>query len=193
MIVPASFVALGGGEAVAAKAGPSLMFGTLPVLFESFGSAATIVGVAFFILVFFAALTSSISLTETCVSIIHDATSWTRKKSLIVFIIFCVSMGVVVNMGYNRLAFIEPLGPGSSVLDLFDFASNTVLMPIAAFLTCVFVGWVLKPQSLIDEVKLSGNFKAERIWTFMIKFAAPVFVTVILVAYVAAQFGFFSM
>ena len=192
-IVPASFVVMGGGDAVAAQAGPSLMFGTLPVLFEGLGGAAPFVGGLFFLLVMFAAITSAISLTETCVSIIHDATSWSRKRSLIVFIVFCVSMGIVINMGYNRLSFIEPLGPGSSMLDLFDFVSNTVLMPISTLLTCVFVGWVTKPKMFIDEVKLSGGFRLAHVWTFMVKYAAPVFVVVILVAYVAAQFGFFSM
>lgn len=193
MIVPASFVALGGGDAVAAKAGPGLMFGTLPQLFESFGAAASIVGIVFFLLVLFAALTSAISLTETCVSIVHDGTGWDRKKSFIAVIIFVLAMGVLVNMGYNSLAFVQPLGEGSSILDLFDFLSNTVLMPIAALLTCIFVGWIVKPQAVIDEVESSGNFRVKGAWTVMIKYVAPVLVVVILVAYTAATFGFFSM
>lgn len=193
MIVPASFIALGGADAVSAKAGPSLMFGTLPNLFESFGPAAGIVGSVFFILVLFAALTSAISLTETCTSIIHDATKWTRKKSFLVTISIIAVAGVFINMGYNLLSFLEPLGPGTSLLDLADFLSNTVMMPIAALMTCIFVGWIIKPKAVIDEVRESSRFRAARIWTFMIKFAAPVFVVVILVAYVAAQFGLFVM
>lgn len=181
MIVPASFVALGGADAVAAKAGPSLMFGTLPQLFESFGGAATVVGAVFFILVLFAALTSAISLTETLVSIVHDSTGWTRKRSLIAVIIFVVAMGALVNLGYNKLAFIQPLGEGSSILDFFDFVSNSVLMPIAALLTCVFVGWIIKPKTVIDEVRESSAFKAASVWTVMIKYVAPVLVAVILI------------
>lgn len=193
MIVPAAFVAMGSGEAVAAKAGPSLMFITLPSVFADMGGAATIIGFLFFLLVLFAALTSAISLTETCTSIIQDATAWSRKKSLTVVIAVVVIAGIIINMGYNCLSFIEPLGEGSTMLDFFDFISNSVLMPIVALLTCVFVGWIIKPKELIDEVKQSSPFKLEKAWVVMIKYVAPVLVVIILVAYVAAQFGFFSM
>ena len=193
MIVPAAFVAMGSGEAVAAKAGPSLMFITLPGVFNDMGGAATIVGFLFFLLVLFAALTSAISLTETCVSIIADGAGWSRKRSLITAMLFIVVAGILINAGYNGLSFIEPLGPGSSLLDFFDFISNSVMMPIAALLTCIFVGWIIKPKVIIDEVKQSSPFKLEKAWTVMIKYIAPVLVSVILIAYVAAQFGLFSM
>lgn len=193
MIVPAAFVAMGSGDAVAAQAGPSLMFITLPTVFDGMGGAATIVGFLFFLLVLFAALTSAISLTETCVSIVSDGAGWSRKRSLITVIIVIVVAGTFINAGYNSLSFIEPLGPGSSMLDFFDFISNSVMMPIAALLTCIFVGWIIKPKVLIDEVKQSSSLKLEKVWVVMIKYIAPVLVTVILVAYVAAQFGLFSM
>lgn len=193
MIVPAAFVAMGSGDAVASQAGPSLMFITLPSVFNDMGGAASIVGFLFFLLVLFAALTSAISLTETCVSIIADGAGWSRKRSLVTVMIVIVAAGVFINAGYNGLSFIEPLGPGSSMLDFFDFISNSVMMPIAALLTCVFVGWIIKPKVIVDEVKQSSPFKFEKAWTIMIKYVAPVLVTVILVAYVAQQFGLFSM
>ncbi len=192
MIVPAAFVAMGSGEAVAAKSGPSLMFITLPSVFESMGGIAAVLGFLFFLLVLFAALTSAISLVETCVSIIQDGAGWSRKKSLITTIVIVVVAGVFINLGYNGLSFVQPLGEGSSILDLFDFISNSVIMPIVALITCVFVGWILKPQTLIDEVELAGPFKLKSAWTVMIKYVAPVLVTLILVAYVGAQFGIFK-
>lgn len=188
MIVPAAFVAMGSGDAVAANSGPSLMFITLPGVFADMGGAATVVGFLFFLLVLFAALTSAISLTETCVSIVQDGARWTRRRALAVVAAVVVAAAVVVNLGYNGLSFIEPLGAGSTLLDFFDFISNSVIMPIVALLTCVFVGWIIKPKTLTDEIKLSGPFRAEKAWVFMIKFVAPVLVTVILVASVAAQF-----
>ncbi len=192
MIVPAAFVAMGSGEAVAAKSGPSLMFITLPSVFESMGGIAAVLGFLFFLLVLFAALTSAISLVETCVSIIQDGAGWSRKKSFVTTIIVVVVAGIFINLGYNGLSFVQPLGEGSSILDLFDFISNSVIMPIVALLTCVFVGWILKPQTLIDEVELTGPFKLKSAWTVMIKYVAPVLVTVILIAYVGAQFGIFK-
>lgn len=193
MIVPAAFVAMGSGEAVAANSGPSLMFVILPTVFADMGGMATIVGFVFFLLVLFAALTSAISLTETCTSIIQDGAGVSRKKALAIVFAFVFVAGMVVNMGYNVLAFIEPLGAGSSILDFADFISNSVLMPIVALLTCIFVGWVIKPKTLVAEIKQSSKFGAEKAWTVMVKYIAPVLVTVILVAYVAAQFGLFSM
>ena len=193
LIVSAAFVAMGSGDAVAGKAGPSLMFITLPTVFADMGGMATIIGFLFFLLVLFAALTSAISLTETLVSIVHDGLKCSRKKALGIVVVFLLVAGSFINAGYNGLSFIEPLGPGSSMLDFADFISNSVMMPIVALLTCVFVGWIIKPKTIIDEVEASGPFKAASAWTIMIKFIAPVLVTVILVAYVAAQFGLFSM
>ena len=76
----------------------------------------------------------------------------------------------------------EPLGPGTQLLDFFDFLSNSVMMPIVALLTCVFVGWVIKPKEIIDEVRVSAKFGLANAWTVMIKYIAPILVIVILVA-----------
>ena len=193
MIVPAAFVAMGSADAVASKSGPSLMFIILPEVFQQMGAIATVMGFLFFILVVFAALTSAISLTETCVSIVQDGMRITRKKSLLIASAFIVIVAIVVNMGYSQLAMIEPLGSGTTLLDFMDFISNSVMMPIAALMACVFVGWVVKPQVVIDEVRSSGKFSGERLFVVMVKYVAPVLLVVILVAYTASQFGLFSM
>ena len=189
MIVPGAFIALGSADAVAAKAGPSLMFVTLPQVFSDMGFAGQIVGFVFFLLVLFAALTSAISLTEACVSNIQDSTSWTRKKSLGVFAVFLVVCGLVVNAGYSGLSFIQPLGEGSTLLDFFDFISNSVLMPIVAICTCIFVGFIIKPKTIIDEIRQSSTFGAAGAWAFMIKFVAPVLVLIILVTNILPYLG----
>lgn len=193
MIVPAAFVAMGSGEAVAGSAGPSLMFITLPSVFVDMGGMASLIGFVFFLLVLFAALTSAISLTETCTSIIQDGAHVSRKKALGIVFAFVFVAGFVINLGYNVASFIEPLGPGTTMLDFADFISNSVIMPVVALLTCVFVGWIIKPKVIISEIKISSPFRAEKAWVVMIKYIAPVLVAIILVAYVAAQFGLFSM
>ena len=192
MIVPAAFVAMGSGEAVAANSGPSLMFVILPTVFADMGGAATVVGFLFFLLVLFAALTSAISLTETCTSIVQDGAGWSRKKALCAVIGVVAVAGIFVNLGYNGLSFIEPMGEGTTLLDFFDFISNSVIMPIVALLTCIFVGWIIKPKAIVDEVKISSEFKVEKAWTVIIKYVAPVLVVVILVAFVAQTFGLIS-
>ena len=189
MIVPAAFVAMGSGDAVAQNSGPSLMFIILPEVFADMGQVATIVGFVFFLLVFFAALTSAISLTETCVSIIQDGAGFSRRKSLVITVVFIVVAGLFINSGYNVLSFIQPLGEGSSLLDFADFISNSVIMPIVALLTCVFVGWIIKPKTIIDEVRISAPFKMAKAWSVMVKYVAPVLVVVILVTALAQSLG----
>ncbi|MGI6045957.1 MAG: sodium-dependent transporter [Eggerthellaceae bacterium] len=192
MIVPAAFVAMGSGAAVAEHSGPSLMFVILPEVFNNMGPVANIIGFLFFLLVLFAALTSAISLTEACTSIVSDGTGWSRKKSVIVTGAIVFVAGIIINAGYNGLSFIQPLGEGTTILDFADFISNSVLMPIVALLTCIFVGWIIKPQVLIDEIRVSSKFKLANAWAVMIKYIAPVLIVVILVAYVGATFGIFS-
>ena len=193
MIVPATFAALGSGDAVAQNSGPSLMFIILPQVFQNLGGAASIIGVVFFVLVLFAALTSSLSLVETCVSIIADGSGCSRKRALAIAIAYITAMGVVVNLGYSSLSFVQPMGEGSSILDFLDFISNSVMMPISALMTCIFVGWIVKPKTLIDEVRVSARFRLAQVWSVVIKYVAPIVLVVILVAYIAQTMGLFSM
>ena len=104
------------------------------------------------------------------------------------FFTLSLAMGIMVT-----LSFIEPLGAGTSILDFLDFISNSVMMPIVALLTCIFIGWIVGPKMIEEEVMLSSRFRLRKVWVFMIKYLAPVALVVILVAYVAQTFGFFSM
>ena len=192
MIVPGAFAALGSAEAVAAKSGPGLMFITLPQVFEHMGGAAQVVGFLFFLLALFAAITSAISIAEACVSIVADGMKCSRKKAGVIISVYTLFMGCLINAGYNVLSFIQPLGEGSSLLDLADFLSNTVMMPVVCILTCLFVGFVMKPKTLVDEIRKSSEFKLAGAWTVMVKFVAPICVLVVLVAYIAMQFGLIS-
>ena len=67
------------------------------------------------------------------------------------------------------------------------------MMPISAILTCIFVGWIIKPKTVADEVKVSARFSLEGAWTVMIKYVAPICIAIILVAYVAQTFGIITL
>lgn len=175
MIVPSVFV-FSGKDSL--SVGPGLMFVTLPKVFHSmpFGD---VIGAVFFILVFFAALTSSISLMETIVSIVRDQFHWSRRFAALVILGFAFLLGVPSSLGFGTLSWVTVAG--KSILDMMDFLSNSVLMPIVAFFTCIFVGFVVKPKCVIDEVKeTDGNFKHEKMFTIMIKWIAPIFLVLIL-------------
>ncbi len=188
MIIPAVFSFSGGDEAALGK-GPGLMFVTLPKVFDSLGNVAgTIVGILFFVLVLFAALTSSISLMETVVSIFRDKFGWGRKFTCIAVLVGSIILGLPSSLGFGILDFITLAG--MSVLDMFDFFSNSILMPIVALLTCIFVGYVIKPKMLIEEVETNGaKFNRKKLFTIMIKYIAPICIVLILVSSVLDVLG----
>ena len=174
MIVPAVYTFMG-TEGMAA--GPSLMFISLPKVFEAMGAIGTVVGVLFFLMVAFAALTSSVSVLEAIVSCTVDKLHVERRKATFGVTALTLVLGLIVCLGYNVLYFEAPLPNGSvaQVLDVFDYISNYVLMPVVAFATCVLVGWVLGPRTIIDEVTVNGErFGRERLYIAMMKIVAPV-------------------
>lgn len=189
MIIPAVF-AFSGGDESALGAGPGLMFITLPKVFESMGMA-NIIGVIFFLLVLFAAATSAISLMEAVVATFSDQFKWSRKKATIIATVCAIILGMPSSLGFGAWSHITILG--LSILDFMDFITNGILMPIVAFATCIFVGYVIKPKMLIDEVKNSSVFKRERLFVIMIKYLAPVCIAAILVSSVLSTFGIISI
>lgn len=189
MIVPSVFAFSGGSEEALNK-GPSLMFITLPKVFESM-KLGGIIGAAFFILVLFAALTSSISLLETNVSIVCDKLHWSRKKATIVVTIYILVLGAIVSLGFGPLDFVKILGLG--LLDFFDFLSNSVLMPIVALLTCICIGYFVKPKTICDEVELNKPFKEKKFYIFMLKYAAPICLILILIFAVSEAMGWIKV
>ena len=190
MIIPAVF-AFSGGDAATLQAGPSLMFITIPKVFASMGFG-TLTGVMFFVLVLFAALTSSIALTESAVSTFEDEFKWSRKKSTTIIGLIIVSLGSLSALGYGPLAEVTIIG--MQFLDFFDFLTNTVMMPIAAIATCLLVSRVIGVEKIEAEVTADGApFKRKKIFAFMIRFLCPVFAAIILVSSIANAFGWISM
>ena len=189
MIIPATYVFSGGDPAAMGK-GPSLMFVALPKIFDTMWMGH-LIGTVFFILVLLAALTSSISLMETVVSIICDKMKIKRTISCIIVYIFSVALGLVSCFGYSIWSEITVIG--MQFLDFFDFISNSVIMPVVAFLTSVFIGYVIKPYAIIEEVSLTGKFKREKLFTLVIKYIAPVFIVLILLSSVLDVFGIFKI
>ena len=152
MIIPAVFTFMGmsGMEA----SGPSLMFVSLPKVFAAMGKIGNIVGCLFFAMVLFAAITSAMSVMEAVVSSFMDEFHMSRKKAVTVEGIIALIAGVVVCLGYNVMYFelTLPNGATAQILDIMDYISNNILMPIVAIGTCILIGWIVKPKTVIDEV-----------------------------------------
>jgi len=190
MIIPAVF-AFSGGDPEHLNAGPSLMFITMPKIFASMGFGRMI-GILFFTLVLFAALTSSIALTESAVSTIADEFKWSRFKCTTVMAVIMLSLGTLSCLGYGPLAFITIIG--MPFLDFFDFLTNSVMMPIAALAICLLVTRCMGLERLEQEVEVDGHpFRRKKIFRVMIRYIAPLFVLIILLSSIANAFGLISM
>lgn len=190
MIVPAVFIFSDGNQA-ALSTGPTLMFITLPKVFGGM-KGGYIIGGIFFILVLFAALTSAISLMETVVSIFTERFHAGRKKVTIYVTIYTILMAIPSSLGFGVLDWLK-IG-GLSMLDFFDFISNSVLMPIVAFLTCVFVGYIVKPRVVIDEVESSTkHFKSKKLYVVLIKYFSPILILLILISSILNTFGVINL
>ena len=181
MIIPAVYV-FQGREGMAAS-GPSLMFVSLPKVFAEMGGVGRFVGCLFFAMVLFAALTSSISIMEAVVSSLMDKFNWSRTKAVAVEFAIVIAGGLAVCFGYNIWYFdyTLPNGTVGQILDIMDYVSNNVLMPIVSIGTCILIGWILKPKTIVDEATKNGEkFGREKLYKVMIKYITPVLLLVLL-------------
>ena len=184
MIIPVVYLfAVKTGTPVdeAMKAGPGLMFITLPKVFASLGSSGAYVGMAFFLLVIFAAATSAISLYEACVASVCDLLKLERKAATFFTGALILSLSTFSALGYGAWSKVTLFG--MQFLDFFDFITNSVLMPIVAGITCIFVGWVIKPRAIIDECETGGTtMKAKAFYSFMVRYLAPALMVALLIS-----------
>ena len=190
MIIPAVF-AFSGGDPDTLQAGPSLMFITIPKVFANMGFG-TAVGIIFFLLVLFAAITSSIALTESAVSTVEDEIGWGRKKATVIIGLIMIILGTLSCLGYGPLAFVKIIG--MQFLDFFDFLTNSVMMPIAALMTSLFVTKVVGIDRMEEEIRHGeSKFRRKKIFIVMIKYLCPIFAIIILASSVANAFGWITM
>ncbi len=189
MIIPAVF-AFSNGQPDTLNAGPSLMFITIPKIFDSMGFGS-IIGFIFFLLVFVAAITSSISLAETCASTFEDQFKLSRKKSTILVAIIIIGLGTLSALGFSTLSFIKIINMG--FLDFFDFLTNSIMMPIAALSTLILILRKVGLDNIAKEVEISSKFKRKKLYYFFMKYLAAICLIIILISSIANVFGWINL
>ena len=179
MIVPAVF-AFSGTDGM--SVGPSLMFISLPKVFAAMGKAGTVVGALFFLTAIFATLTSCISVLESitanCVEIFHIS----RKKAVLILSVLYLAASAVIALGYSLFYFnvLLPNGSKGQLLDIMDYISNSVMMPLIALLSTILIGWVKKPEYVISEMERSGDlFRRKGLYVVMIRYIAPLMMLIL--------------
>ena len=189
MIIPAVF-AFTGGDIKTLKAGPSLMFITLPKVFDSMGFG-NLIGSVFFIMVLFAALTSAISLFETCTATISEELRMNRTFSSVIVLAVSLLLGTASVFGYGIWSFVEIFG--MQILDFFDFLTNSLMMPISAFFICILVIKVIGFDGIAEEVKRSSKFNRQPMYYVVTKYIAPFFLMIILASSIASTLGLITI
>lgn len=187
MVIPAVF-AFNGGENL--NAGPGLMFVSLPNVFNSMGFGK-VIGILFFALVFFAALTSSVALAESVVSTFQDELHFSRKKATTITALLTLILGVLSALGFNVLSGVQPLH--MDFLTFFDFLTNSVMMPIGAIATCILILKVVTLEKVEEHIMQSSSFKRKIVYNFVIKYLAILLLLAILVSSVLNAFGIISI
>ena len=179
MIIPAVFV-FSGTDGMGA--GPSLMFVSLPKVFAAMGTAGIVIGALFFISAIFATLTSCISVLESitanCMEIFHKD----RKKTVLILSVIYLAASAVIALGYSIFYFEVQLPNGSTaqLLDIMDYISNSVMMPLIALLSTILIGWVKTPEYVIGEMELGGcTFRRKRVYIVMIRYIAPIMMLIL--------------
>ena len=124
---------------------------------------------------------------ETIVSIVQDKLHWGRRLSCLIVTLFALAVALPSSLGFGAWSSITPMG--MSFLDFFDFISNSLLMPVVAFLTCFFVGYVMGPKVVAQEVKSTSAFKREKLFVVMIRYIAPLCIIAILVSSILNALG----
>ena len=189
MIIPAVYIF--SGEEGLSSQGAGLMFMTLPKVFQQM-PGGNIIALLFFVLVFFAAITSSISVMEAIVSSLMDKFHLKRIPCCLIVIGICLLLGIPSSLGNGLWANIKILG--MDFLTFFDYISNSILMPIVAFCTCILVGWVIKPKALTDEITKNGEkFGRKKLFNVMIKYIAPICLLFIFVTGILSQLGIITI
>ena len=185
MIIPAVFV-YSGGDKTALGTGPSLMFVTLPKVFSEM-PGGNIIGTLFFFLVLFAAITSSVSILEAIVAGVIDRFKIKRISATIIVALYGTVLGIACSFGFGIWDSVKIMG--FSILDFLDFISNSIMLPLVGMLTCILVGFIIKPDAIISEIELNGPFTIKKFYVAMVKWIAPIFIFAILVSGILQNFG----
>ncbi len=178
LIVLSAVFAVSGGENTALSAGPGLVFETLPEVFAKL-PLGDFIGMVFFVLVFFAALSSAISMMEVNVANLIGRFGLSRKAAVSVMAVVLFLLGLPSALGYSVWSDIRPFG--MRMLDFIDYLANSFVTPLTALASCIFIGWLTGPRVLSEEIKQSGEFRRRRSFEFIVKWIAPVFIIAVFI------------
>jgi len=172
MIFPAAF-----SVGVSPDSGPSLIFITLPNVFQQAFSAVPVVGyvvsLLFYALLSMAALTSLISLVEVSTAFVHEEAHVSRKRAALIVTVSCCVVGAFCSLSLGATDSL--VIAGRSLFDWFDFITGQIFLPVVGFLTCIFIGWAVPHKVVRDEFTNWGTLRGRffHLYLFLVKYVCP--------------------
>ena len=178
-IMPAVFAA-----GIEPGAGPGLIFETLPYIFSSMGQThpviSHVISILFFTTIVFAALTSSVSMLETCVAFLVDEKKWPRKRATLVLFLVCWGIGVLCSLSFGPLKGVHLLS--NTIFEFCDKLISNFVMTLGSLLFVIFVGWKMKKADVYDEFTCGGRLRTGKMFNpiyFLIRWVAPIMIIAI--------------
>ena len=153
-------------------AGPGLIFQTLPIAFGAM-DYGYFISTAFFILLFFAAITSSISLIEPAITFVVEKFSVTRIYATNILGFLTWLLGIFTVLSFNELSSFTIFG--MTIFDNLDYLTSKIMLPLGGIFIAIFVGWVMKKEHVLEELGFQENF-IFKAWYLSIRFVAPTLV-----------------
>ncbi|WP_321471222.1 sodium-dependent transporter [Halarcobacter sp.] len=161
-------------------AGPGLVFISLPVIFSSWGILGHIIAVSFFIALIFAGITSAVSMIEPSLRFFIERFKITRTKATIICGSIFYILGIVALLSMSKSYSSELTFFGKNAFDIMDFMTSSVMMPLAAILTCVFLGYFVDKKLLEEKFLAHTSKNVFNSWYFLIRFVVPIAITILL-------------
>ncbi len=167
---------------LSASAGPGLMFQSLPIAFQAM-PVGSLIGLLFFVMVFFAALTSSVGLLEAPTAYMIEKFDLERRKATLLVGFGAAVLGALSALSFNEIAGFRPLGfipvfAEDNFFDALDGVTAKIFMPVGAILTCIFVGWIADAKLIDSENGLDGAL--HQTWRVLVRFVCPAVLAVIM-------------
>lgn len=162
------------------SAGPGLVFISLPVIFEQWGTLGNIIAIAFFSALLFAGITSAVSMIEPVLMLFIERFNMTRKKAVIICGSIFYVLGIVALLSMSN-AFKDSLTfYGKNAFDWMDFITSSISMPVAAIITCIFLGFFVEKQKIKDKFIQHVSVTIFNIWYVLVKYIVPVAIIILL-------------
>ncbi|MFA9374715.1 MAG: sodium-dependent transporter, partial [Poseidonibacter sp.] len=160
-------------------AGPGLVFISLPVIFSGWGVLGQVIAISFFIALVFAGITSAVSMIEPSLKFFIERFGMTRKKATVICGSIFYFLGIIALLSMSKAYSGDLTFFGKNAFDWMDFMTSSIMMPLAAFITCIFLGYFVDKSLLENSFTKHTSITVFNIWFMLIKFVVPLAIIIL--------------